>query len=129
MGRVIHFEIHAADPERAVRFYRALLGWQMVKWDGPEEYWLITTGPKEQPGINGGMVRRRGPAPVEGQAVNAFVCTVEVENLQETLSKVETAGGVLAVATMPIAGVGWLAFIKDTEGNLLGLMQRDPGAK
>jgi hypothetical protein len=30
---------------------------------------------------------------------------------------------------MPIPGVGWLAYAKDTEGNIFGMMQRDPAAK
>jgi uncharacterized protein len=33
------------------------------------------------------------------------------------------------VPKMPIPGVGWLAYIKDTEGNILGMMQPDPSAK
>ena len=27
MGRVIHFEIHAEHPDRAIAFYSSLLGW------------------------------------------------------------------------------------------------------
>jgi hypothetical protein len=57
MPRVIHFEIHVDNPERAIDFYRAVLGWQFTKWPGPVGYWLVTTGPQEQPGINGGLRR------------------------------------------------------------------------
>src|SRR5213078_3335736 len=60
MARVIHFEIHAENPDRAVKFYKDLFGWEFTKWDGPQPYWLIKTGPDGQPGINGGMVPRRG---------------------------------------------------------------------
>src|SRR3972149_5570591 len=64
MPRVIHFEIAADDPERAVAFYRKVFGWEIQKWEGPMEYWVITTGPKEEPGIDGGLGRRRqGPPP------------------------------------------------------------------
>ena len=28
----------------------------------------------------------------------------------------------------PIPGVGWLAYAKDTEGNIFGMMQNDPSA-
>lgn len=128
MPRVVHFEIHADDPDRAVGFYASLLGWQLTKWDGPVEYWLATTGPDTERGINGGLVRRRGDRPTEGQAVNSFVCTVEVPNLDECLAQAATLGAELALAKMPVPGVGWLAYIKDTEGNLLGLMQPDPAA-
>ena len=34
-----------------------------------------------------------------------------------------------ALPKMPIPGVGWLAYLKDTEGNVFGLMQSDPSAK
>ena len=63
MPRVIHFEIPADNPDRAVRFYSDVFGWQFNKWEGPVEYWLITTGADGQPGINGGMLRRAQPAP------------------------------------------------------------------
>jgi len=91
--RPIHFEIHASDPERVQAFHRTLFGWQFQAWNGPVEYWVITTGDAAQPGINGGMVRRRGPAPAEGQAVNAFVCTVDVADLDATLRALPGAGG------------------------------------
>ena len=52
MARPVHFEIHADDPERAVEFYSAVLGWTFTKWEGPADYWLVTTGPDNEPGIN-----------------------------------------------------------------------------
>lgn len=129
MSRTIHFEIHAEDPDRAATFYSKLLGWEIKKWDGPMEYWLIVTGPDSQPGINGGLMRRRGPAPVDMQAVNAYVCTMGVVNLDNSLKQLGTLGGTIAVPKMPIPGMGWLAYAKDTEGNLFGMMERDPSAK
>ncbi|MBV8792796.1 MAG: hypothetical protein JO237_12195, partial [Pseudolabrys sp.] len=53
MRRVVHFEIHAADPERAIRFYGGLFGWQFQKFAGPMDYWVITTGTGDNTGING----------------------------------------------------------------------------
>lgn len=92
------------------------------------DYWLIHTGPADQPGIDGGMMARRGQDPVEGQAVNAFVCTVDVAVLDTALARVATLGGQVALPKMAVPGVGWLAYAQDTEGNLFGLMQADPGA-
>ena len=129
MPRVIHFEIHAENPERAIGFYTNLLGWKFQKWDGPMPYWIISTGDPKAPGIDGGLVQRRGPAPADGQAVNAFVCTVDVADLDRSVAKALSSGGVQAVPRMPIPGVGYLAYVKDTEGNILGLMQSDPAAK
>ena len=126
MPRVVHFEIHATDPDRAVNFYKTLFGWEFQKWEGPMEYWLVTTGPNEQPGINGGLVRRQGE--IDGQAVIAYVCTVDVEDVDASVKTAIDNGGQVALPKMPIPGVGWLAYCKDTEGNIFGVMQNDPNA-
>lgn len=135
MNRVVHFEIHAADPARAAAFYGVVFGWTISEWvvpgvTIPEEnrYWLVGTGPSSEPGIDGGMVIRRGALPVAGQAVNAFVCTIGVESVDASVAAALAAGGSMAVPKMPIRGVGWLAYCHDPEGNLFGVMQSDPKA-
>ncbi len=135
MSRVVHFEIHAADPERAAAFYRDAFGWDVREWTIPgievppeNRYWLAMTGPDGTPGINGGLLLRRGPAPQPGQAVNAFVCTLAVTSLDESLAKALAAGATLSVPKMPIRGVGWLAYCTDPAGNIFGMMQNDPAA-
>ena len=126
MPRVVHFEIHAEDPERAAAFYRGLFGWEIRKWEGPQDYWLIRTG-EGQPGIDGGLLRRPGPSPAEGQPVQGYVCTVEVASLDEVLGKLPPAGGRVVVPKRAIPGVGWLAYATDTEGNVFGMLQPGPG--
>ena len=127
MPRVVHFEIHAVDPERIAAFYRELFGWDITAWDGPIPYWLVGTG-SAQPGIDGGLVVRRGAPPADGQAVNAFVCTVDVDDLDATVGRLEASGGTVAVPRMAVPGVGWLAYGKDPDGNIFGMMQNDPAA-
>jgi predicted enzyme related to lactoylglutathione lyase len=127
MPRVVHFEIHAGDPERAVRFYEKVFGWSFQKWEGPMEYWLIVTGPDDKPGINGGLVRRQGE--IDGQAVIAYVCTVDVDDIDKSTATVVENEGSIALPKMPIPGMGWLVYCKDTEGNIFGMMQGDPNAK
>jgi len=127
--RVSHFEIHADDPERAIKFYSDLFGWQFKKWDGPMPYWLITTGPDSEPGINGGLMKRMGPGPAGMQPVNAYVCTTMVPDLDARLAEALGSGGTLALAKMAVPGVGWLAYVNDPEGNILGMMQMDPAAQ
>ena len=128
MSRVVHFEIHAENPERAIAFYHGLFGWKIVRANVPMEYWLVETGPDGTPGINGGLLRRHGPAPTPKQCVNAYVCTVAVENLDACLAKLQTVGGIQAMPKMVIPGVGWLAYALDTEGNTFGMMQSDAAA-
>lgn len=129
MSRVIHFELHAEQPERAIAFYTRVFGWAFHRWDGPIDYWTITTGPAEEKGINGGMIQRFGPNPVNGQPVNAYVCTVEVDALDEFVTQSIDAGGRLAVAKFAIAGIGWMAYVHDPEGNILGLIQKSTDAE
>ena len=121
MARVVHFEIHADDPERAIDFYESALGWEFAKWDGPGEHWLIKTGSQDEPGINGGLMRRQGP--LSGDEVNAFVCTVQVESIEDTASKVEESGGTVSIPKFSVPGVGWVAYFKDTEGNTFGALE------
>lgn len=128
MPRVVHFEIHAADTDRAIRFYTEVFSWKFERWPD-HDYWVIKTGEDSQKGIDGGLVPRRGPDPAEGQPVNAYPCTVEVDDLNDYLAKAQGAGGKIALPRMPIPGVGWLAYCHDTEGNLFGLMQPDAAAK
>jgi hypothetical protein len=127
--RVIHFEIHATQPERAIAFYTGVLGWKFEKWDGPMPYWMICTGDDGEPGINGGLLPRQGAAPTAGQGMNAYVCTVGTANLKALLGQVTEKGGTIVLPTMAIPGIGWLAYAADTEGNIFGMMQNDPTAR
>ena len=127
MPRVVHFEIHAGDPERAVNFYQKLFDWTFQKWEGPMPYWLVTTGKDSEPGINGGLLQRQGE--IDGQAVIAYVCTVGVTNVDEYIQKATKLGASIVVPKMAVPGVGWLVYCKDTEGNIFGMIQPDEGAK
>ncbi len=128
MGRIVHFEIHAENMQRAADFYGKLFGWKFDSW-GDGTYWLITTGPDDKMGINGGMAKREGPVPKEGQPMNGFVNIVDVENIDEHIKKILKAGGVLALDKMPIPGMGYSAYFKDPEGNTFGIFQEDSAAK
>lgn len=127
MSRVVHFEIHADEPERAVKFYSACFGWQFSKWEGPFDYWLITTGPSDEMGIDGGMGKRT--VPIDGKAVTAYVGIIGVQDLDATIKAVEKNGGKVEIPKDVIPGVGALAYFKDTEGNLFGALQPDMSMK
>ncbi len=121
MSRVVHFEIPADDPERSIKFFETVFGWTIEKWDGPIEYWLIMTGDETEPGIDGGMARREDPA-------TGVENTIGVKDLEQTLLDVEANGGQILRPKMAVDGVGWMAYIKDTEGNTFGLMESDESA-
>jgi predicted enzyme related to lactoylglutathione lyase len=123
MARVVHFEIHADDPERAAGFYRAVFGWEVKKWDGPVDYWLVTTGPDSDPGIDGAILRRPGSSAPADAAVNAFVNTIGVDSIEEAEKAITEAGGEQVMPRDEIPGVGQLSYWKDTEGNVFGVLE------
>ncbi|QGZ94409.1 VOC family protein [Terricaulis silvestris] len=128
MARVVHFELHAADPERAMRFYESVFDWRFSKMPGEGvAYWLISTG--EGDGINGGLLPRQGPPPSDGQPVNAYTCTLAVDDIDASMKAGVEAGGSVALPRMTIPGVGYVGYLKDTEGNIFGLHQADHDAK
>jgi predicted enzyme related to lactoylglutathione lyase len=122
MARVVHFELPVDDPDRAVSFYRNVFGWQISKWAGPTDYWLVTTGPQGEPGIDGALTRRQA-------GFMSTVNTVGVDALADAVAKVEANGGKVLLPKMAVEGVGWLAYVQDTEGNNFGLLQDDPAAR
>jgi len=127
MARAVHFEIHASNPQALIKFYSSLFGWTFNKWEGGD-YWMIHTGPDEQPGINGGLMPRRGPLPESQAAVNAFVITVDVDDIDASVERGKAAGGSIALPKLPVPGIGWLAYLKDPDGNIFGMMQADTSA-
>jgi predicted enzyme related to lactoylglutathione lyase len=122
MPRPVHFEIPAANPERAMQFYTNVFGWKFNKWNGPIDYWVISTGQPGEPGIDGGLMPRRDPN-------QPCVNTIGVAHLDQSLAAIEQNGGTCVVPKMPIPGVGWLAYCKDVDGHIFGIMQPDTSVK
>jgi len=121
MPRPVHFEIPADNPERAMKFYTNVFGWVFKKWEGPTDYWVIATGSPGEPGIDGGLMPRRDPN-------QPCVNTISVASVDDSLNAVTGNGGSCVVPKMAVPGVGWLAYCKDTEGHIFGVMQMDPAA-
>ena len=119
MPRVVHFEIPADDVQKLITFYQQAFGWQFTKYGGPGEYFLISTG--EGMGIDGGLMKKNHP----DQPVTNVIC---VENVDDSCEAIEKAGGEVVVPKMPIPGVGYLAYFKDPEGNITGVMHPDETA-
>jgi predicted enzyme related to lactoylglutathione lyase len=122
-----YFEIHADDIARARKFYGEVFGWSFKKFDGSDtEYWHIET---HEPGaMRGGLLGRPGTC-TPGQAPNAYVVTLGVPSIDDYLRKATAAGAIIALAKWAIPGIGWQAYLIDTEKNIFGLHQGDPNAK
>lgn len=120
MKRPVHFEILADDPRKVAAFYADVFGWEVATWDdGDQTYWLVTTGPEDTPGINGGIMHRHFD--------QAVINTLEIESLDESLKQVEAAGGRLVHGPEEVPGIGLHAYCADPEGNLFGMLQPGEG--
>ena len=115
MAKVVHFEIPSADPEKTVEFFRKCFGWKFNKW-GEMEYYLTESGPKEEPGIEGAVMRRNHPD-------QPIVNTIQVGDLDATIRAIEENGGEIVVPRQTIPGVGTHCYFKDPSGYVHGAMQ------
>jgi predicted enzyme related to lactoylglutathione lyase len=88
-----------------------------------QQYWLVSTGPTDEPGIDGAILPRMGDRPAAGAPVVGMVNTMQVDDLDASLSKAFARGGVLAVDKMVIPGVGTVAYVLDSEANVIGMLQ------
>ena len=121
MPKVIHFEIPAEDPKRAVTFYKEAFDWKFENYEGTD-YWLAKTGEDKEPGINCAIS--------EKEAFHlTTINTVNVSSFEKAVEKIRAAGGQILGPKMTVPNVGYMAYCKDTEGNMFGIMQMDPKAK
>ncbi len=126
-AKVVHFELPYDDAERARRFYSQAFGWSLMPM--PElDYTIASTGPMSDSGqptepgyVNGGLLSRSqaaSPGPV---------VVVDVEDIDTALATVESAGGETVVGRTPVGGMGFTAYVRDPEGNVIGLWQTAGG--
>jgi uncharacterized protein len=121
-GRVVHFEIPFDDGDRARSFYKEAFGWQVQEM--PEmDYTLVVSGPSGEQGptepgfINGGMMARAG-----GPS-GTPVIVVDVESIDVALERIGELGGSTVTPKMPVGDMGFAAYVRDPEGNVVGLWE------
>jgi predicted enzyme related to lactoylglutathione lyase len=114
----VRFEIMAEDLARAAKFDK-IFGWQIADAGMPSgEYLLAKTG-TDSMGIDEAiMPRNYKPQPV--------IPWVAVDNLDEMIEKVKTAGGKIAGGKHTVSEIGDTIYVKDTEGNIVGPIQALP---
>lgn len=120
MPKVVHFEIPVDDPDRAVAFYRDAFHWEIAQ-HGPVDYWLASTGPREEPGADGALTRRTPDQP-------STVVVVGVDSVDDFLDRVRQAGGDVVAGRQPVPGVGWSATSGIRRATWVGLFEEDPSA-
>ncbi len=122
MSRVIRFEIVAENPERCAEFYNKVFGWNITPIEGDKNYWMIETGDRADPGIDGAIIRRRSP---DMSVINI----IQVEILDMAIKIIETHGGKIVVPKFAVPGLGWSLYFKDPEGIIMGLLEPNPNAR
>lgn len=121
-GKVIHFEIPVDDTQRASAFYSGAFGWDLNSVPGMG-YTLVSTGPANDNGtpatpghINGGMMQRQDD-------YQHPIITIEVADIDTALAAIAEHGGSTVRERMDVGGMGFAAYFRDPEGNLMGLWQ------
>ena len=123
MNSIVHFEIPAKDVKRASAFYEKAFGWQISQYPN-FEYWGLTTTavdanqrPTTPGAINGGMGKKGKTAP------DAVTVTIDVPDIDAAIATVGKLGGKAVGKKQPVGDMGWSAYFKDPEGNVIGLWQ------
>lgn len=116
-----HFAINADDVGRARQFYESVFGWHFDPWGPPDFYQVKNAGT----GLLGALQARRDIVP--GVRMAGYEASFGVTDLKATIAAVEASGGRIVMPPYRIEGVGELIYFEDTEGNLVGAMQYEPG--
>ncbi len=116
-----HFAINADDVQRARRFYETVFDWRFDPWGPPDFYQIKNAGE----GLLGALQARRELKP--GVRMAGYEVSLGVADLKATIAAVQASGGKIVMQPYRIEGVGELIYFEDTEGNLVGAMQYDPG--
>lgn len=131
MNLVVHFEIHATEPQRLIDFYGQLLGWGFTQF-GDAPYWSIDTGEgsRQRPdepgfGINGGLTQRVGPRPEPGAPVQGANVVVAVDDVDAYWSRALELGAQEASPPQSLEGVGRIGYLLDPDHNLFGMITPD----
>ena len=122
MPKFVHIDISADDPERAADFYRRAFGWAVTKLEGPVPYWLIAVDPADPKALGAGIGQRAEPW-------QSTVPTIDVASADEAVAAINAAGGSVVIPKTTIPGVGQLVTFKDTEGNVMAVLEADPASQ
>lgn len=119
MNSIGYFEIQATEPETAIEFYRKIFGWKFDEQSGlPIKYWQIETG-----GIRGGLLERPAKTPPTEYGTNAYTCSIEVADFDETAALIAENGGQIAMAKFLIPGRCWQGYFLDPDNNVFGIFE------
>jgi hypothetical protein len=109
----VHVELNTPDPRKAKEFYSKLFQWQLQDMPNPAvpggSYTVIKVGE----GTGGGLMPQIPGGP------SGWLAYVGVDDIRAATKKAESLGA----EVMEVPGMGWLSFIRDPTGAVLGLWQ------
>ena len=111
------FEVFVSDLDRAVRFYQTMLAVELRRTseDGRPMALFASAG---ESGVGGALVRQVGREPTP----SGVIVYLDADGkLDACLARVEGAGGRVVMAKTDIGPPGFIALVRDSEGNLVGL--------
>jgi uncharacterized protein len=122
MDSIVHFEIPVDNTDEAKKFYEQAFGWQIRQDkmpDGSTYTSAVTTEtensmPKKPGAINGAIIER-------DDTLKVPLVTVGVDSIDESIKKVEAAGGKVVVPKAEVPNIGEYAYVADPAGNIVGL--------
>jgi uncharacterized protein len=125
MNMIAYFEIQSAHPEKAIAFYQTLFNWRFTRDEHvPIPYWRIETE-----GIRGGLLKRPAATPPPECGTNAYVCSIEVSDIDAVADKILSLGGIVALPKFAVPGVCWHGYFVEPDGTTFGVFQPDSSAK
>ncbi len=126
MNTIAYFEIQASEPQKLVTFYKNVFGWNFVKEEFvPIEYYRMT----DTSGIFGAILKRPTQTPPPQYGTNAFTCSIQVENFDDSSKKILDNGGTVAMPEFAIPGRCWQGYFIDSDHNVFGIFQVDVKAQ
>lgn len=126
---VVHFEMPAKDKKRVADFYTKAFGWNMVQMGAEMGNYIVAQtaetdeqGMVKTPGtINGGFFDYK-----DNDLNRAPHLVISVDDIDESIQAIQDAGGKIEGEKMKIPGIGMYVSFRDTEDNVVGILQPLP---
>ena len=113
----VHVELNTPDPEKAKAFYSKLFEWELEEIQNsavPDaKYTIVKVGK----GTGGGIMKQVPDGPT------GWLAYVAVDDIHAATKKAQSLGAKIMKDVTEVPGMGWLSFIQDPTGSLLGLWQ------
>lgn len=112
------FEIPVSDMDRAQRFYETVLGRSLRREDFGGE--VLAIFPYDDPASGGALQAGANRSASAGSGIRIYLdCAPSID---AALARIEAAGGHIAQPKTALPpGMGFIAHLRDTEGNEVGL--------